>query len=81
MYEFKERNSAVRDNLFNSRISRTEGSIFSLNFDVSRLKSKDDLMDGRITKLERKFNYLMDVFISLVILLIIIGLLILNMEK
>lgn len=81
MYEFKERNSAVRDNLFNSRISRTDGSIFSLNLDVSRLKSKDDLMNGRIDKLEKKLNYLMDALISLVILLICIGLLILNMEK
>ena len=75
MKEFKERDINI-DEVFNRRISQHDGDLFSLGFDISQLRRADDLLNTRITGIEKKLNYLMEALISLCIMLLCIGLLI-----
>ena len=75
MKEFKERDINI-DEVFNRHISQHDGELFSLGFDISQLRRADDLLNTRITGIEKKLNYLMEARISLCIMILCIGLLI-----
>lgn len=76
MKEFKERDDIEIGEVFNRRISKHDGDLFSLNFDICQLKAKNDKLNARITVIEKRLNYLREALIILCIVLLCIGLLI-----
>lgn len=74
MDKSKERDIDIGE-VFNRRISKHDGDLFSLNFDICQLKAKNDKLNTRITVIEKRLNYLRDALISLCILLLSVGLL------
>lgn len=75
MKEFKERDDIEIGEVFNRRISQHDGDIFSLSFDINRLKANNDKLNARITVIEKRLDYLRDALISLCVLLLSAGLL------
>lgn len=78
MEEFKERDIDIGE-VFNRRISQHDGDLFSLSFDINRLKANNDKLNDRITVIEKRLNNLIDALISLCIIALCIGLLIYNL--
>lgn len=76
MKEFKERDDIEIGEVFNRRISKHDGDLFSLSFDICQLKAKNDKLNARITVIEKRLNYLREALIILCIVLLCIGLLI-----
>lgn len=74
--EFKERDDIEIGEVFNRCISKHDGDLFSLNFDICQLKAKNDKLNARITVIEKRLNYLREALIILCIVLLCIGLLI-----
>ena len=75
MDKSKERDIDIGE-VFNRRISKHDGDLFSLNFDICQLKAKNDKLNTRITVIEKRLNYLREALIILCIVLLCIGLLI-----
>ena len=76
MKEFKERDDIKIGEVFNRRISKHDGDLFSLSFDISQLRRANDILSTRITVIEKRLNYLREALIILCIVLLCIGLLI-----
>ena len=76
MKEFKERDDIDIGEVFNKRISKHDGDLFSLSFDINRLKANNDKLNARITVIEKRLNYLKEALIILCIMLLCIGLLV-----
>jgi hypothetical protein len=79
MKEFKERDDIEIGEVFNRRISKHDGDLFSLSFDICQLKAKNDKLNARITVIEKRLNNLIDALIILCIIALCIGLLIYNL--
>lgn len=78
MDKSKERDIDIGE-VFNRRISKHDGDLFSLNFDICQLKAKNDKLNTRITVIEKRLNNLIDALIILCIISLCIGLLIYNL--
>jgi hypothetical protein len=71
----KERDIDICE-VFNRRISQHDGDLFSLDFEIHRLKTNNDILTAKIRVIEKKLDYLMSALIHLVIFLLVMGLVI-----
>lgn len=55
----------------NKRLSTLEGAAFSTNSNVDKLRSDNELMAIKIKKLEDRIQFVFDLFITLIIVLIV----------
>lgn len=61
MDKSKERDIDI-GKVFNRRISKHDGDLFSLNFDICQLKANNDRLNTRITVIEKRLNNLIDAY-------------------
>lgn len=57
--------------IHNKRISALEGGAFILSSDINQLKSDNELMTIKIKKLEDRIQFVFDLLITLIIVLIV----------
>jgi hypothetical protein len=55
----------------NKRLSTLEGAAFLTNSNVDKLRSDNELMTLKIKKLEDRIQFVFDLFITLIIVLIV----------
>lgn len=58
------------NDLHNKRLSSLEGSAFSLGAGINELKSDNELMNIKIKKLEDRLQFVFDLLIGLIIVII-----------